>query len=332
MKTFRSVALAALVSIAVSGATAADFISKVGDAMPNGLVTQVQAVAPSFVGTGKVTAVAFVDCSSKRCEELLPLLESSLWKPLQGQDFQLVAVAVRADKPSIEALTTTTGVSFPVLADPEGELFGLFANNGVPRMLMFDAKGRLAYQHGGFRAGREAEFRKVADLLLAGEPVPPRISNKAAAKAPAPDNERYAKDIMGQQAPDVPVEEWITTPPPSTEGKYVLVDFWATWCGPCVASLDMAEPLHGQFEDRLVSMAVSDEPAAKVAAMVKRKGWKQHIGIDTQARTKSALEIRAIPHAFLADPSGKVIWQGHPGSLWTNDAELLKQLLKPATP
>ena len=328
MKSLRLLAVTAALALAISVAPAKEFISKIGDAMPNGLVTAVQSSSPSFVGTGKVTAVAFVDCSSKRCEELLPLLESALWKPLQGQDFQVVAVAIRADKPSIDALVSSTGVTFPVLSDPEGELFGLFANNGVPRMLMFDAKGRLAYQHAGFKAGREAEYRKVADLLIAGEPVPARIGDKKAAAEPQVENDLHALDIRGQKAPEVPVETWITTPPPSTEGKYVLVDFWATWCGPCIMSLDMAEPLHAQFEDKLVSMAVSDEPPAKVEAMGKKKGWKQHIGTDTQGRTKSALKVRGIPHAFLADPNGTVIWQGHPAELWMDDAAVLKGLLE----
>lgn len=161
---------------------------------------------------------------------------------------------------------------------------------------------------------REANARFRADLANR-KPVP--TSNSTAAATASDDGDLVveqlrAKSVRGQRPPQIVVDQWFT-PAPDVNGKFVLVDFWATWCGPCRESIPHLNSLQAKFRDRLVVIGLTDEAPdqmRKVSTPIEY--W---VGTDTQARTKSALEVTAIPHAILIDPSGIVRFEGHPGYL-----------------
>ena len=120
----------------------------------------------------------------------------------------------------------------------------------------------------------------------------------------------YAKSYLNQKAPELVVEKWIT-PQPDTKGKFVLLDFWATWCPPCRRTIPDLNALHHKFQDKLVVIGISDEEEAEVRKMKEPK-IDYALAIDTQARTKSEMEVKGIPHVILMDPSGIVRWEGYP--------------------
>jgi len=129
----------------------------------------------------------------------------------------------------------------------------------------------------------------------------------------APQKEIYAEhDLFNKQAPELVVEKWLGEEP-KTEGKFVLVDFWATWCGPCRRAVPELNELAAKFKDDLVVIGVSDEDEAKVKAMEEPR-IEYFSAIDPEARMKKKVGVRGIPHVLLIDPSGKVCWQGFPMS------------------
>lgn len=130
-----------------------------------------------------------------------------------------------------------------------------------------------------------------------------------------------AKSFMNLAAPSLQVEKWLTEEP-DTAGKFILLDFWATWCGPCRASIPALNQFQDRFKDRLIIIGLSDEPEQQVRRMQSPK-IEYRVAIDTQHRTKSEIGVRAIPHTLLIDPKGIVRFEGHPGYLTARGLETL---------
>ena len=126
----------------------------------------------------------------------------------------------------------------------------------------------------------------------------------------AADKQLWAKSVIGQKAPALVVEKWIS-PQPSTQGKFVLIDFWATWCGPCRKGIPELNAFQQKYKDRLVVIGISDESAEQVKKFASPK-INYSSAIDTQGRTKKKLEVEGIPHVIVIDPRGIVRWEGFP--------------------
>lgn len=119
-----------------------------------------------------------------------------------------------------------------------------------------------------------------------------------------------AKSFLNQPAPELYVEKWLSEAP-DTKGKFVLVDFWATWCPPCRKSIPELNAFSRKFADKLVVIGVSDETEEKVMDLKDPK-LEYASAIDTKGRMKKELAVSGIPHVILIDPKGIVRWEGFP--------------------
>jgi thiol-disulfide isomerase/thioredoxin len=123
------------------------------------------------------------------------------------------------------------------------------------------------------------------------------------------------------------------------KGKLVIVDFWATWCGPCMGEAPHMVKINQTYGDKGLQMVgISlDEDRAQMIAVAKEKGliWPQYF--DGQARqNKFAVQfaVQSIPFTMLIGPDGSVLWTGHPALIDDPLAQAFKnhppQLVDPA--
>ncbi len=121
----------------------------------------------------------------------------------------------------------------------------------------------------------------------------------------------WAKSFINQKAPELIVEKWLSAAP-DTKGKFVLIDFWATWCGPCLRVIPKLNEWQSKYKDQLVIIGLSDERKSKVRSL-KKVTLEYYSAIDTRAQLKYKFEVKGIPHCILIDPQGIVRWEGFPG-------------------
>ena len=93
------------------------------------------------------------------------------------------------------------------------------------------------------------------------------------------------------------------------KGKYVLVDFWASWCQPCIVEMPLLKEVYNRFNGTdftILGVAVSDKPEDSRAAIRKHAlPWEQILGTGNVAM--DAYGINGIPHVILFGPDGTIL-------------------------
>jgi cytochrome c biogenesis protein CcmG, thiol:disulfide interchange protein DsbE len=120
----------------------------------------------------------------------------------------------------------------------------------------------------------------------------------------------WARAYLNHQGPDLQVEQWLTSVP-DTRGKFILYDFWSAASPVCRAEIPELNAFQQEFSDRLVIVAISDEPE-KTVRPVTDPVAQFSVAIDTQDRTKTEVGVTGVPHLILMDPKGFVRWEGFP--------------------
>ena len=100
----------------------------------------------------------------------------------------------------------------------------------------------------------------------------------------------------------------------SNDGKPIIISFWALWCKPCQKELDAFNESYEEWQKetgvKIYAVSIDDSRStARVAPLVKGKGWEFEVLLDPNGDFKRAMNVNMIPHTFLLDGSGKIISQ-----------------------
>ena len=116
------------------------------------------------------------------------------------------------------------------------------------------------------------------------------------------------------------------------KGKVIVLDFWATWCGPCVKSLpDMIAKMSSFDSAKVRFIAVNQaEPPEQIKSFLETRGWKMDVVLDAYQRVGQQYSVEGIPHTVVISPEGKVAFvkTGYSPDGAEKIAEQVRKLLK----
>lgn len=135
----------------------------------------------------------------------------------------------------------------------------------------------------------------------------------------------------GVRAPELGLEKLLQAPQGATatwealEGNVVVVEFWATWCGACLASFPHLNSLADEFKDKPVKfIAVTDEDEDVIRGFLEHRAISGWIGLDTDRSTFSAYKIRERPSTVVVNAKGEIAAKLYPLAI---DKKLLDDVL-----
>ena len=145
------------------------------------------------------------------------------------------------------------------------------------------------------------EFARMAGL---GEP-----GGDFEIEAPVP--ERGSDSLVGSLAPSVKANllDGTEFDLSKHKGKVVVLDFWATWCGPCVRALpELMEATSSFPKNKVAFVAVNQgEKPKQIKKFLKQKKWESLlVALDPQAVAGKSFKVEGIPQTVIIDKHGKI--------------------------
>lgn len=133
-----------------------------------------------------------------------------------------------------------------------------------------------------------------------------------AAEPVLPENGGQSSPLLGKPAPAFAVQRLGSVPfdLASEKGKVVVLDFWATWCGPCITSMPETLKVIDEFDrTSLTFLTINQgEPEAVVRDFLAKRGWNMPVALDVQQKIGALYGVEGIPFRVVINRSGEVVW------------------------
>ena len=236
-------------------------------------------------------------------------------------DYMIEARAIPADKKNDEAINATLDKKYDAITEEKKQVYLNFIKTNPKSFLSLSAIQRYA--------GSVPDYSDVAPLfnLLSSD-----VKNTEAAKTYAANLAKLKATSIGEMAP-----EFIQNDPDGKavkltdfKGKYLLIDFWASWCGPCRGENPNVVKAYAKYNSKgfeILGVSLDTKKDLWIKAIGDDKLiWKQVSDVKGWDNEVGALyAVRAIPQNFLLDPKGKIIAKNLRGqALESKLAELFK--------
>ena len=114
------------------------------------------------------------------------------------------------------------------------------------------------------------------------------------------------------------------------DGKPVIISFWATWCKPCNRELNAIKDLYEEWREetgvKIVAISIDDaRSAGRVKPHVEGNDWPYEVYLDQNSDLKRAMGVVNVPHTFILNGEGEIVWQ-HTGYQDGGEDELIEKV------
>ena len=118
----------------------------------------------------------------------------------------------------------------------------------------------------------------------------------------------------------------------SNNGKPIIISFWALWCKPCQKELSTIAEVYDEWQKetgvKLVAVSIDDaRSSARVLPTVNGNNWTYEVLLDVNGDFKRAMNVNMIPHTFLLNGKGEIVWQ-HTSFAEGSELELIELVRK----
>lgn len=102
-------------------------------------------------------------------------------------------------------------------------------------------------------------------------------------------------------------------------GKVVFINFWATWCPPCIAEMPSIEALYKDYNDKVVFLLVSDEKPEKIKAFKDKNSYGFNF-YNPVSNHPNSFETRSIPRTYVIDKLGNIVMDKGGAANWNSES------------
>jgi cytochrome c biogenesis protein CcmG, thiol:disulfide interchange protein DsbE len=118
----------------------------------------------------------------------------------------------------------------------------------------------------------------------------------------------------------------------NNDGKPILICFWATWCSPCKKELNTYADLYADWQKetgvKIYAISIDDQRTVNsVAPYINSVSWEYEILLDVNKTFSQAMGVVNVPHTFLLDGKGNIVWQ-HNNFSPGDEEDVYQELLK----
>ncbi|WP_010418274.1 TlpA disulfide reductase family protein [Anaerophaga thermohalophila] len=113
------------------------------------------------------------------------------------------------------------------------------------------------------------------------------------------------------------------------KGKPLFVNFWATWCPPCVAEMPSIQRLYDEYKDKVAFILISNENAAVINRFIEKNEYSMPV-YSLLSNVPAVFETSTIPSTYLVSPSGRLLISKTGAAKWDSPKikKILNQLLQ----